>query len=111
MKTVLSSVCFLLFFFSCVNSDTTEIHNSKEIIIRSGVESVLDGVEVSCANISKTKYSVGAEVKEGLSANLILPNNDSWLRVGAESSFDLNNKTWVVIKVNKNSISVKQQID
>ena len=107
VKFICVCLCVLL-FFSCQNQ--TIMNKSEEIILISGVESMLDGSEVVCSNIATTEYTVGKETKEGLTANLALPNQEEWIRVGAGNSFELNEKTWTVILVKKDAIVVKEQV-
>jgi len=86
-----------------------EMNKSSEIILRNGVESMLDGSKVSCSNIAVADYTVDGETKKGLTANLALPNQENWLRVGIGSSFELNGKTWVIANVTQEFVSVKHK--
>lgn len=96
-----------LFFFSCQNPNV--MNRSEEIILVSGVESMLDGSEVVCSNIATTEYVVNEEKKEGLTANIALPNQEEWLRVGEGSFFELNDKIWSVIEVRDDAVIVQQK--
>lgn len=101
-------ILFLLLLMSCQNQ--TKMNNeSKEITLMSGVESMLDGNEVICSNIARAEYVVNEEKREGLTANLALPNHEDWLRVGKGNTFELNEKTWVIVEIKENSVIVKEE--
>ena len=100
-------IAIAIFFFSCKNQKV--MNNSDNIKLFKGVETMLAGYEVICANIANTEYTVENETKEGLTANLALPGAENMLRVGQGSTFSIEGKNWVVVSVDHDGVSVKKQ--
>ena len=111
MRHLATLILFYLFITtSCNNSNTMNTDNSlKQITLRSGVESVLDGADVICSNIAETEYTVDGETLVGLTANLALPGRDSWIRLGKGQSFDFQDKNYEVVEVTKDALVVEEQ--
>ena len=81
-------------------------HTSKQITLRSGVESVLDGAEVVCSNIATAEYTVDGQNKTGLTANLALPDRENWLRLGKGQAFTFQDHTYTVTDVTEKEMIV-----
>ena len=83
---------------------------SEQIILRSGVESVLDGADVICSNIGEAEYSLEDKKQIGLTANLALPGRDSWLRLGKGQEFDFQEKTYEVVEVTTKTLVLTEKL-
>ncbi|MFK7796052.1 MAG: hypothetical protein AB8E82_01265 [Aureispira sp.] len=81
----------------------------KQITLKAGVESVLDGADVMCNNIAETEYTLDSETHIGLTANLALPGRDSWIRLGKGQSFDFQDKNYEVVEVTTAALVVEEQ--
>lgn len=82
--------------------------DTNTITLRSNVESVLDGAEVVCSNITQAEYTLNGETKTGLTANLALPDREDWLRLGEGQQFDFQGKTYQVVEVNDRAMMVQE---
>jgi hypothetical protein len=80
----------------------TKIRGGSTMTLKENAQVRLNGAEVGCANIGLGDYSTadGAE-REGMTAQLSLPDGGPWIVVGDGSVFEAGGKKWKVLSVSE----------